>query len=113
MSHAADRSAATRADTRCGAAGALTVAEVMSMPVTTIGPQDSLAAAWDAMRRRGVVHIAVVDRGRVVAVLDAWTVAARWPAGGPEIAHRVAVATMVRPGWRPRHRRRGQTARQR
>ena len=46
------------------------VAEVMSRDVHTIGPDDDLAAAGDAMRDRGVRRLVVVEGGAVVGVLS-------------------------------------------
>jgi CBS domain-containing membrane protein len=73
----------------------LTAAEVMSTPVMAVTPEHSLIAAWEAMRARGVHHVVVLSSGRVTAVLDDRTVAARWPAGGPEAAHRMFVGDLV------------------
>ena len=42
----------------------------MSRSVPTIGPDDDLAAAGDAMRDRGVRRLVVVDGGAVVGVLS-------------------------------------------
>jgi CBS domain-containing protein len=46
------------------------VAEVMSRDVHTIGPDEDLAAAGDAMRDRGVRRLVVVEDGSVVGVLS-------------------------------------------
>lgn len=47
------------------------VSEVMSSAVTTIGPDDELAAAGEAMRDAGVRRLAVVDgAGTLVGVLS-------------------------------------------
>ena len=83
---------------RTARGGAPVAAEVMSRPVVTVRPEDSLAMAWDAMRQRRVRHLVVVDDGSVVAVLDAWTVAARWPGWGPGAARRTSVNKIIRRG---------------
>lgn len=73
---------------------------LMSTPVVAATTEHSLAAAWEAMRERRVHHLAVLDEHHLVAVLDDRTVAARWPAGGPEVAHSVKVGDFVcRGAW--------------
>ena len=46
------------------------VSEVMTSKVTTIGPDDELAAAGEAMRDAGVRRLVVVENGAVVGVLS-------------------------------------------
>ena len=46
------------------------VGEVMSRDVATIGPDEDLAAAGDAMRDREVRRLVVVEDGAVVGVLS-------------------------------------------
>jgi CBS-domain-containing membrane protein len=71
---------------------------LMSTPVVAVTTEHSLAAAWEAMRERRVHHLAVLDEHHLVAVLDDRTVAARWPAGGPDLAHSVKVGDVVSRG---------------
>lgn len=50
---------------------AITVADVMSAPVKTVGLQTSARAAAECMRVNGLLHLVVIDdRGRVVGVLS-------------------------------------------
>ncbi len=46
------------------------VGEVMSRDVTTIGPDEDLTAAGQAMRDQGVRRLVVVEDGAVVGVLS-------------------------------------------
>jgi diacylglycerol O-acyltransferase len=47
------------------------VRDLMSRQVVTIDPSDSLASAWEAMRRHGIRHLPVVDRrGTLVGILS-------------------------------------------
>ena len=46
------------------------VGEVMSRDVATIGPDEDLAAAGDAMRDREVRRLVVIEDGAVVGVLS-------------------------------------------
>ncbi len=78
--------------------GAVTAGELMSTPVIAVTVDHSLAAAWEAMRRQRTHHVAVLHEGRVIAVLDDRTVAAEWPAGGPDAPHRRRVGDVVQPG---------------
>ena len=46
------------------------VQALMSTPVLTIGPEATLAQARTTMQQRGVHHLLVRDRGRIVAILS-------------------------------------------
>jgi CBS domain-containing protein len=73
---------------------------LMSTPVVAVTTEHSVAAAWEAMRQRRVHHLVVLDEHGLTAVLDDRTLAARWPAGGPEIAYSVKVGGLVSRGVR-------------
>ncbi len=73
---------------------------VMSTPVLAVTAEHSLAAAWEAMRERRVHHLVVLDEQGLAAVLDDRTLAARWPAGGPDVAYSVKVGDLVSHGVR-------------
>lgn len=53
-----------------GDASATPVAEVMTVKVVTVGPDDDLAVAAEAMRDGGVRRLVVIDAGVVVGVLS-------------------------------------------
>jgi CBS domain-containing protein/ribosome-associated translation inhibitor RaiA len=44
--------------------------DIMRTRVVTIGPNDSAAAAWTRMRRRGIRHLVVTDHEELVGVLS-------------------------------------------
>ncbi|HEY2853636.1 MAG TPA: CBS domain-containing protein [Gemmatimonadaceae bacterium] len=44
--------------------------DIMRTRVVTIGPNDSAAAAWTRMRRRGIRHLVVTDHEQLVGVLS-------------------------------------------
>jgi CBS domain-containing protein len=47
-----------------------TVADLMTRRIVTIAPSDSLATAWESMRRCGIRHLPVVDgRGALVGIV--------------------------------------------
>ena len=69
--------------------------ELMSSPVVAVTSDHSVAAAWEAMRSRGVHHLVVLDEFGLSAVLDARTLAAHWPSGGPEAARSCRVREIV------------------
>jgi CBS-domain-containing membrane protein len=71
---------------------------LMSTPVIAVTTGHSLAAAWEAMRERRVHHLVVLDGHRLAGVLDDRTVAARWPAGGPDVAYLTKVGDVVSRG---------------
>jgi CBS domain-containing protein len=73
---------------------------LMSTPVVAVTTDHSIAAAWEAMRDRRVHHLVVLDGHRFVAVLDDRTLAARWPAGGPELPYSITVGELVARGAR-------------
>lgn len=81
-------------------APAVTAAQLMSSPVIAVTADHSLAAAWAAMRERGVHHLVVLDQHGLAAVLDDRTVAAYWPAGGPEASRSARVGDLVARGMR-------------
>jgi CBS domain-containing protein len=54
---------------------ATTVADVMSVRLVTVAPNESLLAAWELMARGGIHHLPVVVNGRCLAVVDDRTVA--------------------------------------
>jgi CBS domain-containing protein len=81
-------------------AAEVTAADVMSNAVVAVTVDHSLGAAWEAMRDRRVHHVAVLDEDGLVAVLDERTVAAHWPAGGPETPHHLTVGGTARRGVR-------------
>jgi CBS domain-containing protein len=70
----------------------------MSTPVVAVTPQHSLADAWEAMRARGVHHLAVVEDMQIVAVLDDRAIAVAWPVGGPEVPHQRLVSDIIERG---------------
>jgi CBS domain-containing protein len=74
--------------------------QLMSTPVVAVTTEHSIAAAWEAMRERRVHHLVVLDGHRLAAVLDDRTLAARWPAGGPDVAHSIKVGDVVSRGVR-------------
>jgi CBS-domain-containing membrane protein len=78
----------------------VTAAELMSSPVVAVTADHSVAAAWEAMRERGVHHLVVLDQLGLAAVLDDRTLAAHWPAGGPEAPHAAKVGELVARGVR-------------
>ena len=79
---------------------AVTAGGLMSTPVVAVTAEHSLAAAWEAMRQRQVHHVAVLDDLGIAAVLDDRTVAADWPAGGPDAPHGRRIGDIVRRGVR-------------
>jgi CBS domain-containing protein len=74
--------------------------QLMSTPVLAVTAEHSLPAAWQAMRERQVHHLVVLDEHGLAAVLDDRTLAARWPAGGPEVAYSMRVGALVTRGVR-------------
>lgn len=56
--------------TTVGTGDGLCVSDVMSTRLVTVGPDDSLLAAWELMARGGIHHLPVVVNGRCVAVVD-------------------------------------------
>jgi CBS domain-containing protein len=61
-----------------------TAGELMTTPVVAVTVDHSVAAAWEAMRERRVHHLVVLDEHGLAGVIDDRTLAAHWPAGGPE-----------------------------
>jgi CBS domain-containing membrane protein len=76
----------------------LLAAELMAAPVVTVGPDHDVATAWETLREWKIRHLPVVEAGRVVGVLDDRTIAAHWPAGGPDAPHGVTVGMIARRG---------------
>jgi CBS domain-containing protein len=76
----------------------ITAGELMSSPVVAVTTGHSVASAWEAMRTRGVHHLVVLDQHGLAGVLDDRTLAARWPAGGPEAPHSVTVGHLISGG---------------
>lgn len=76
----------------------VTAGQLMSTPVIAVTTDHSVAAAWQAMRERQVHHLVVMDEHGFTAVLDDRTVAAHWPAGGPEGPHTARVGDLVSRG---------------
>jgi len=46
------------------------VADVMSVRLVTVGPDDSLLSAWELMARGDIHHLPVVVNGRCLSVVD-------------------------------------------
>lgn len=66
-------------------AAELLVDDVMSMDPVTVDATESALMAWEMMRRGGFHHLPVVAvDGTYLGMLDAETMAARWPGGGPD-----------------------------
>ncbi|HEY7101447.1 MAG TPA: CBS domain-containing protein [Mycobacteriales bacterium] len=72
--------------------------DLMSSPVVAVTTGHNLAAAWEAMRERRVHHLVVLEGHRLAGVLDDRTIAARWPAGGPEVVYSTRVGDLVSRG---------------
>lgn len=82
----------------------LLVREIMTAAPVSIGEDESFMAAWERMTARGVHHLPVTDRdGRYRGMVDATRLAATWPGGGPEQAHR-PVSVLLRDRRFPRVR---------
>jgi CBS domain-containing protein len=77
-----------------------TAEELMTTPVIAVTVDHSVAAAWEAMRERRVHHLAVMGEHGLVALLDDRTLAAHWPAGGPEAPHSTRVGDLAARGVR-------------
>jgi len=77
-----------------------TVGELMTTPVIAVTVGHSVAAAWEAMRVRGIHHLVVLGEQGLAAVLDDRTLAVHWPAGGPEAPHSACVGDVVTRGVR-------------
>jgi CBS domain-containing protein len=59
----------------------VTVDMVMSRPVMSVSPEQSIADAWAIMNGCGVRHVAVTSAGHCVGVIDDRQLAAEWPQG--------------------------------
>lgn len=75
---------------------AVVAKDVMSSPVITIGPNESLSTAWELLYRAGFHHLVVVERGAAVGVVDDRRVVLEWPAG-PLGPHKRRVREILRP----------------
>ncbi|MCR9101528.1 MAG: CBS domain-containing protein [bacterium] len=47
-----------------------TVAQIMSTPVITVGPNDTMSEVQDIFRKNNIHHIPVVDDGKVVGIIS-------------------------------------------
>lgn len=74
--------------------------QLMSTPVLAVTAEHSLPSAWQVMRERRVHHLVVLDEHGLAAVVDDRMMAARWPAGGPEVAYSMKVGELVSHGVR-------------
>ena len=64
---------------RVDAAATRRVADVMTRRLVTVGPEDTLLAAWELLSRSDFRHLPVVGNdGRVLAVVDECLLAAEW-----------------------------------
>jgi acetoin utilization protein AcuB len=75
---------------------AVVAKDVMSSPVITIGPNESLSTAWELLYRAGFHHLVVVENGVAVGVVDDRRVVLEWPAG-PLGPHKRRVCEILRP----------------
>ncbi len=75
----------------------LTVADVMTVDVTTIGPQESIQDAEEAMRTRGVRRLPVIDEERrVIGVLSCNDICRWFDDGGSNGPHHHDATHFVR-----------------
>ena len=82
----------------------LPVDQVMSVAPDRVDAAESTLMAWEMMRRGGYHHLPVVELdGTYLGMLDTETMAASWPAGGPDRA-RTPVSDLLGPGPHPRVR---------
>jgi acetoin utilization protein AcuB len=56
-----------------------TAADIMSSPVVTVSPTDSVWTAWALLYRCGLRHLVVVEGGRCIGVIDDRRICAEWP----------------------------------
>ena len=82
-----------------GEVSEVSAGQLMSGPALVLTTRDSIAAAREAMRTRRVHHLVVDDYG-VAAVVDDRTLAAHWPADGPEAAHSIRLGKFIVRGAR-------------
>ncbi len=47
-----------------------TVAQIMSTPVITVGPNDTMSEVQDIFRKNNIHHIPVMDDGKVVGIIS-------------------------------------------
>ena len=65
------------------------VDDLMSVAPDRVDSDESSLMAWEMMRRGGYHHLPVVARDNTyLGMLDAETMAASWPGGGPDRARR-------------------------
>lgn len=83
-----------------GEVSEVSAGQLMSSPAVALTTRDSVAAAWEAMRTRRVHHLVVLDDYGVAAVVDDRTLAAQWPADGPEAAHSTRLGKFIVRGVR-------------
>lgn len=77
-----------------------TVDQVMTRQLLTVTADDSMLMAWELLRRGHYHHLPVVtDDGRLIGVLDAETIAARWEASGPD-NNRKPVDSLLQGRWK-------------
>jgi len=77
-----------------------TVAQVMTGDLLTVPADETVLMAWELMRRGDYHHLPVVTaEGRLIGVLGAETVVARWRGGGPDANRRPVADLLGR--WRP------------
>jgi CBS domain-containing membrane protein len=96
----------TSTRTRCTSVGDLLVHELMTAHPAVVSAEEPITAAWETMRRHDVHHVPVVDASRrYLGMIDARSLAADWPGGGPQQTQRPASAMLtgrryprIRPG---------------
>ena len=69
------------------------VSDVMTRLLVTVGPEESLVAAWELLSRGEIHHLPVVSHGRCVAVVDDRLVAAS--IANPLVTRRRRVADVM------------------
>lgn len=90
--------------TRRSCVGDLLVQEVMTAAPATVTADSPILVAWWTMRRRAVHHLPVVDeQDAYLGMIEAGSLAADWPGGGPVNAER-PVSTMLTGRRQPRVR---------
>ncbi|HSL06628.1 MAG TPA: CBS domain-containing protein [Pseudonocardiaceae bacterium] len=77
---------------------AVPVSAVMSRDVLVVDPHDSVVEVWQRMQDLAARIAVVRDATRVVAVVSQYTLAVRWPAGGPGEMRRLRVRDVIEPG---------------
>lgn len=54
------------------------VSEIMTKQISTIGPNKELEEALERMRKRKVKRLSVVDKGKLIGVINAMDIVAHW-----------------------------------